>query len=473
MNNDNDDNPHLKLASLGVEMWNRWARTKMHENYIDSLNLTNDEKNKFSSLKPFDEKEQIVLANTLNLKSLSELDIDVFCNGYISVNDFSGFYFPGIVNFSRATFCNKVTFSEARFIKDVYFTITTFKGDAEFYGVNYLDEVDFGRAKFERNAYFTKSIFNNVAEFSNVVISGNAYFEDSSFCKSAIFSTSRFVEIINFKNVSFSDDVCFDQSSRFSGHAFFNNATFNRKANFSKAIFNNRMFFTNTIFNGHTNFDEVEFNNNHAIFVDTKFNSSTSFIKAIFEYPPLFHKADIHQDTSFYQARYTKKDGSENCIRAWRTLKLAMNKIHDHENELLYFTYELDAKRAILKIENKLLSWINWFLISCYKKSSNYGTNILIPLGWLILLFFIFAFLYSSFWICKCNLSNYEYYSRGLQLSFANILPFSPISKGIMSSILGNDVHFGLQFVTTLQNIISIILLFLIGLAFKHKLSIK
>ncbi len=103
------------------------------------------------------------------------------------------------------------------------------------------------------------------------------------------------------------------------------NANFEKAEFFSCATFFKSVFFSNALFL------DAKFFNCPATFNGAIFKNAAYFKKTRFELPPRFHNVDLHQDTSFHRAISIHKVGDEDDVRAWRTLKLAMNKIHNHK----------------------------------------------------------------------------------------------------------------------------------------------
>ena len=248
----------------------------------------------------------------------------------------------------------------------------------------------------------------------------------------------------------------------FSGVGCFTEAIFSKSAYFKEAVFSQDIDFIEARFDGVSNFNR------------TKFESTAFFKKTTFNNAPCFHNVDLHQDTSFHRAKCTHKTGNEDDARAWRTLKLAMNKIHNHEQEMVFFRYEMEAEREVQKKDKR---YVNLFLITFYKWVSEYGTSISKPLCWLILSWLLFGVFYS-FECCNEDVLSLttqvkDYCFKGYQLSAATMLPFVSSSKATISTMLGSGMDGVFQFVTIVQSLISLVLLFLTGLALKHKFSIK
>jgi hypothetical protein len=190
-----------------------------------------------------------------------------------------------------------------------------------------------------------------------------------------------------------------------------------------------------------------------------------------FNEPPIFHEATVHQDITFYRAKYTSISGGDDEVRAWGTLKLIMDKLHNRDLELLYYTFEMDSKIAVMMSDkNKLKALWKSTPLYIYKTVSDYGKSIVLPVVWIFILIFFFALAYNQVpWISSHENSYYSF-----KLSFANFLPFVPTSKSIIGSILdGHKISIYLQALMIFQNILSAGMLFLLGLGLRNIFSIK
>jgi len=383
----NSDWIHHKLFNAGVSSWNRWARTVISDEEIDRLKLSGNQKNVFKKIKPFNENEKSEITSDLGIEKFSDISRDIV---WVSLPNkinlsFEEFIFPGEVSFSgmkfekdvsfsKAVFCNEVTFVSAKFYFDVSFKDVEFCRHVKFNNtvfrkkvicdfVKFHCGVDFSGARFSGEAKFISTLFGDISIFRKTEFGGFAYFTESKFIYEVFFYEAIFESITYFDKIEFKDAVSFNYTE------------FKHVANFNSSIFLKSISFTNS-----------------------KFQNSTNFKHVTFYSPPEFFNVDLHQDTSFCQAKYLDTRGdkgdSEGNMRAWRVLKLAMNKTHHHDQELMYFSFEMDAKSANYWFER---SYINWFLVSCYKLFSGYGTSFVRPLVSLFVLWGGFALLYSYF----------------------------------------------------------------------------
>ncbi len=189
----------------------------------------------------------------------------------------------------------------------------------------------------------------------------------------------------------------------FPGRANFAGATFNDEANFKGATFNGQVHFEGAAFNREAHFEGATFRR-YTHFKDATFESSANFNNATFEdtaifthatfkIAPTFHNAGIHQDTEFSSGDKFFKQfpdiESDHSERAYRTLKLVMNKYQSHTEEAGFFKLELQARA---KKEKRYRKW----MYDAYGLFSDYGQSVSRPLYWWAGLGVAMFFLYFS-----------------------------------------------------------------------------
>jgi len=522
---------HLRLAAMGNDTWNRWALTKISDEDLTKLsNKILADKNG-EKLKKLSDEELANLHKKLGLENGQSLDVDVKFNSISTLaNEFSYLIFPGklyvtqlkiqdddYISFSHSHFLGHVIFNKAEFLRGVNFDSAIFYDCVEFQNVNFSKNKGQGQTfvhtEFRNKAIFSKSVFNQntnfhsskflvLAEFIDTIFLGSVDFRDAHFEGNTTFEGSAFKEGALFEKSIFSNQVYFSGAT-FCKEVSFNHGTFEFDVSFKKAKFENKAIFTNTNFNN-VSFNQTEFHevtefscatfNSTVSFENSNFKDIPSFEGATFYSAPCFHETEIKQGTSFHNVTWKQSTGIAHKERdAWRTLKQAMNKVHDHEQELLFFTFEMNAKIEVLeqnikdiKIEGsnyleKLYSWGSNQLqllpirphllgLKLYKWLSHYGSSILRPLLCLFALFLIFSGIYA---LPGWGIPAMDF-SKALQFSWANMLPFTSMSKAAITSLdLGDKVGLCLQITTAVQNILSAGFIFLTGLAIKHKLSMK
>jgi len=214
--------------------------------------------------------------------------------------------------------------------------------------------------------------------FEGFIFPGEAKFSGTEFSQAVSFRAATFHGDANFNNVRFEVSACFD-------HARFLNFT-----NFDHARFE-RLFVRGAKFSGETNFVHAWFN--YSEFTGVEFNHAlTRFTDAYFEHvpdfwattvatPPLFQRVQVryqkYSGRKFWRRWISCSFGEEDAAR-FRRLKQLASDWRDHQLELDYFAYELQAKRCT---ETKSLFPILLNLL--YGWLSDFGRSVARPF-WLL-----------------------------------------------------------------------------------------
>lgn len=296
------------------------------------------------------------------------------------------------------------------------------------------------------------------------------HFSYAAFSKASIFGGVTFTETSNFIGTTFAGTLCTFGGTNFSRSAHFEGAKFSCPTTFMGATFYGEARFDNATFSRSVSFNKKCTFNKPANFINCEFRTTTNFSEGYFKYAPEFHNATLHQDTNFHRTNFKHK-GSEHVryARAWRTLKIAMNKVHNHEMELEFFGFEMDEKRKIELDYFKDLGIIKHLVksagIGVYKMVAGYGTSIGRPLLSLMLVTLLFAIGYQQ---CT-DISDFP---RALEYSIAQSFPFTITSKMSIGSVSA-DYKWLLLFANTVQSALSVMSLFLLALGLKNQFSIK
>lgn len=486
-NNDNSAtaSPLQLLAQKGPDVWNRWAK------YVIENNLNGEFNNvvlpdQLKNTKSLDNITIDSLSRELGFSHISELNTTFIISNELFVDeeiiDLTGCVFPFPVTIPEEEIIEfKIHAENALFLSTVRLKNITFTKNISFNGAVFSDEISIANSKLQR-----------------------VYFHNCTFLKFANFGQSIFKHIAVFTNTNFNDFAAFG-GSNFSG-VDFSHAVFNKRLSFGGAGFLSTRFI-NTIFKNEVTFVRSTFRD-IADFSNSIFKSETNFEYCSFEFAPKFFNATLHQDISFYNAIFEnvvniKVNSHNSNMRAWRVLKIEMNKNHNHPDELLFFSLEMDSKRKMFSEETTLLKrfeqpyrnfcikWIGqpyrkFFLklfevlnylfsfkfiaLSSYKLFSNYGKSIVRPFLTLFASWHLFALAYANGFGNITNLSIRESH----QLSYASMLPFISTNKSIINKLISNnDASMFFQLVNSVQSTLSIVLIFLIGLALRHFFTIK
>jgi hypothetical protein len=445
-----EDNPWYLLATLyGVPRrgddevqaknrvaWNRYFAAKLEEE--TRTKLIEEKRHSAEELTPFSPEQLEDVRRTFAKRCkasgqilalpASDADID------FSYVDFEqGAVFGGYL--VRNCFFLNATFSGA-----AVFARTTFSEAAHFDGAAFSSWASFGGAAFSGGASFDGATFSGNASFGGAAFSGGASFDGAAFSEGALFDGAAFSSW--WASFSFGGAIV-------SGWASFDGATFSGKASFDGAAFSGGASF------GGAAFDQ------ESSFVNAEMKGETFFEDAVFKTePPRFFGAKLHQGTVWrgitWPPKPKNKDKAGTFIDAYACLKLEMDRLKKHEDELNFFALELQSRR----IEQGPV----WgFPFAIYGVLSDYGRSYLRPLGALIVVAAIGA---AAFWYFDART-----YGEALGLSAANTL-----------NVFGFRRDFGLAIDTplawlivfsALQTILGVILLFLFGLGVRNKFRMK
>jgi uncharacterized protein YjbI with pentapeptide repeats len=400
---------------------------KGNENQIDSEKLLEVLKNseKYRALnvnekegltKKVREKSQGKTFNLLDVKD----EIDLSRTNLIEKAEFAGFVFPTKCNFSSAEFKGDANFSSAIFLDDVNFSSAEFGGDANFSSAIFLGNTNFSSAEFRGDANFNPAIFTKVVYFSSAIFYSEARFGYSKVNKYIHFDKAEFRTVPKISGISIIGAINFDDVIWPNLEALLN-------ARESKAL-------------------EVKHSN----------EKSLKFL--------------------YYALRYSQ-------------LKRLMNELHIHDWEIFFFRQELLCRSKHAKIKSKKIFDSNWRthkFISLYDKICECGNSIVKPLKGLLALFLSMAYFYP-FLAGKFkqeNLMESFYIEEGIYLSLRHTVLFLPSSKKKYHSVMENlfaeydagnvDMLYIIYVLSSgVQTLLSIVLIFLIGLAIRNHLKIK
>ncbi len=339
--------------------------------------------------------------------------------------------------------------------------------------------VDFSDASISPDIDFSGFVFPGDANFHGAMFSFEANFEGATFSFEANFKDATFVEWADFQGATFKSQVIFEGAT-FKKRATFIDATFESLTGFEGATFEQWAYFKGATFKGETRFKGTKFERlkgssikSRAIFNNATFKDWTDFTGATFQSAPCFHKADIHQDTAFSPVEdfpnqfpdIESKDaeGRGDAERAYRTLKLAMNKYQSHTEEAGFFKLELMARA-------KKEKWYRKWMYRAYGLFSDYGQGILRPfICWAVLALVMF-FLYA------CILGNL---GESFTVTLAQALPLIGVEKEALKEALNalfppdGNAPIWFQISRALHMVASSFFIFLALLALRNRFKIK
>jgi uncharacterized protein YjbI with pentapeptide repeats len=258
---------------------------------------------------------------------------------YLEANDIE----DGVYDFRGAELSN-VQFRIAQFSVDAYFDGAIFSGEADFSGATFKDKAkaNFISAKFKDKANFLSVTFNGTADFTKAKFKHVANFFDATFEKVVIFSGATFGARALFIKATFNGIADFDAFTEFCGETNFESTTFESICSFNRA---------------------------------TSTECIPSFLGTQYKTAPLIEG---------FKIPWVKGQPKDN-IEKYRQLKKIAIDGANHEQELRFFGFETHCK---IYLEYPALTrfsiWLYWVF-------SNFGQSLLRPLGALVLVWIVAA----------------------------------------------------------------------------------
>ena len=284
--------------------------------------------------------------------------------------------------------------------------------------------------------------------------SGNVFFNGATFGDGGVnFSGATFGDgNVNFSRATFGDGEYQFEKITSKGHADFSQINEIQRAkclNFRGSIFEKTLDLSR---------------NNLSCAVDltnTKINNHVSLegLKCEFQRKPIFFKKGF------------KKAKNPKDISRFRRLKQIAEENKDHERALAFHADEMRAKRWH---ETK---WFELIVDYSFDFFSNYGRSFMRPFVSLFCIWIVFSGVYGWY---SYYVKDYPYSWNTLEQSIiysgSQMFQFIPSAKGALAKseeLLFGSTNIGyLYLVTFFQSILSIIFLFLIGLALRNRFRI-
>jgi hypothetical protein len=407
--------------------------------------------------------------------------------------------FGNLAIFRNARFRDFATFKSAKFGLSSSFEAAEFNGHADFESAKFSKSASFGKVKFSSYADFKRSDFEDGASFSSAIFESPALFDTASFGNDADFRAATFHGSAEFRGACFGDRPIF-RNVRFVGDADFQAAAFGDDISFECAHFSRSADFSASI-RPDAEKTRLEFNAitfagasflGDATFEGRKFKSTTRFGRprdtqdacaAVFRGIPNFHGCELHQDTDFRDTMFRDDFDAiqgPDAARAYRTLKLAMEKAKATREEQQFFRLEMRAEHPGMRFWPRTIS-------SIYAAVSDYGFSLRRP---------VIALLAASMLtgLIHCALANAEASRWQALLPSAdfdpdrtlqwfryvaiNTLPvpgFDKTQMELREALFGKDgpvvsIAMGLEMI---HKIISLGCVFLLGLALRNLFKMK
>jgi Pentapeptide repeats (9 copies) len=422
----------------------------------------------------------------------------IFCNATFSrYAEFGSATFSGSADFESATFSGLADFTGATFSGSADFTSATFSRYAEFGSATFSGSADFESATFSGLADYTSATFSGSADFESATFSGSADFESATFSGLADFRSATFSGIADFRSATFSGIADFRSaifssanfgSTTFSRYAGFGSATFSGLADFRSATFSGLADFRSATLSGLADFESATFSGN-TVFRNTRFSSAVLFVNFVnaemksdtefdgakFSAPPRFFGAKLHEGTTWHSARWPKPpkdiETAARFVDAYERLKLEMDRLKKHEDELDFFARELQSRRVMRGLWRGLP-------IALYGALCDYGRSYVRPLAILVATVAAGA---VPVWAQFGGFAATTLASAGrklsvgeaIGLSFANAFGVFGVRKDLIDPHLIEILPGWLKVTAALQTGLGIVLLFLFSLSLRNRFRMR
>ncbi|WAJ35484.1 pentapeptide repeat-containing protein [Pseudomonas sp. GOM7] len=364
-----------------------------------------------------------------------------------------------------------------------------FGGEICFEDFKFGPGASFKNAKFPRHTSFDRAVIGRSSDFSNVTIDARSSFKSTKFSWYTKLKSIYLEDWIDFDYAEFEGGNDFSESSF--GHCTrFNGAKFGPDISFVDCTFRQAVCFESIQSNTQeavawTPYDPTSKTFNRISFERCKFEDSVSFKNrefrdtaifdnATFKKTPIFFGCTLHQDMSFKHVTFPPATGEGSRIRTYRNLRLSFSQLQAPQEEQLFFQLEM-AEAA------RTLTGTKRWLFFIYEKLSNYGSSISKPLLAYLISFGLFSCAYAALsWATHCLPDNQEcsFNMAGIEFSLLQAIPLPGLEKmaePIRSEIIANSGVISLvaTALIILQKSVSLLLVFLVGLAIRNTFRIK
>lgn len=315
-----------------------------------------------------------------------------------------------------------------------------------FSGISDVIHVNFTRATFGDYAGFTGLTFGNLTSFDSATFGELASFEGAVFGDWASFHGATFGNSASFAKVNFQGSIDFSTDEEKTSSLKFRHVDF-----------------SNAIFAGACQFD------------DRIFGTDVNFNGAVFHDLVTFHGCVFHPGMSFHLTKFlktkedklgTKKendDATEALERSYRTLKLGMENLRARNEEAEFFALEMECRR-----QRGSVPWLERFAATAYKRLSDYGRAVDLPLIWLLILTYAAHYLYLPIALMSCNPGAGARFGFTLEQMFRPFYVWAKSLPGTSNCLLESNPLI-IPILASLQSLTTIALLTLFLLALRRR----
>jgi pentapeptide repeat protein len=450
-----------------------------------------------------------------------------------SLASFDGAAFGHLAIFTGATFSERASFDAATFSERASFARATLGGGASFARATFGEGASFDDATFSERASFARATFGEGASFARATFGERASFARAAFGDAASFKVATFGNDADFQYTTFGDGATFD-GAVFGGGAYFYNTVFKGHVGFARkpgddhffsisferarfdgeAVFSGRSFEEIADFTGArfyyppdfytaTNVARIDFTGAQIRFVRPGHLHWTSKTKIPVRLRAFRKIAEETKNHDLERDRYIEERKAERGVywrqlsdelkKAPEELKKKLEDLDEQQREVWsnwrHQTWARNAHRLGIAVKIVRLAvhgfWIA--VMGVYWALADYGRSVVRPfVCWLVLSLIIFPWLYGQILPVpqKASSLDADKYEQAVQMvARANAVPFvGPLTidsdiKKFLFCLNDKDCHpiptECYQWLVIAQNLVSIILVFFIGLALRNYFKIK
>ncbi len=461
----------LALARCGADAWNKWR------DEFPLIQLGVDEFRNIADFSGVDFRSNVIDFFDLRLGDHAKFHGAIFDHQ----SNFVEHVFGSFVDFSKAHFKYRGSFGRAAFGHSVNFSGAIFgDGGADFEGAsfgtwaNFCSAVFLGRANFQgtrfgKFAFFLGTVFDDAADFSAAQFGSHAGFMGRSwdvlnrqFKKFApvAYQSSDLKEL---RPDAF-NYCCFD-GCEFEGVVNFSNREFLEAASFSSLKSDLQIRRRATFDSGGPSRVETSAHIEEQVFPAGK--------AVWFGAPPIFHGCKLHQDFALAEAIFPTPTGQEQSIHAYRTLKLAFSQQQATREEQRFFRLEMAEEAKAAENSRDPAQW----LYIAYRELADFGFSVRRPALLLVVMLMLMLPLYArQAGLQACWTSSADCNMTGplIQFASAHALPgFEKLAEPASKTLFGDQLGVWTVLTLLLHKAVSLLALFLIGLALRNLFKMK
>ena len=388
------------------------------------------------------------------------------------------------LNFTSMEFPDKTSFNGFDFGNDADFSEATFGNDADFIKATFGNNACFSEATFGNNAYFIIATFGDEANISEATFGYRANFNDATFGDQADFSNTKFGDHANLIQATYGDDANFSETtfgdiadfseSTFGNQVYFMKATFGSIARFTGCTFAQRSYFDLLSVKGNIDFGYSSFIGVPSIQVTSEDDKLKINLLEISIGKPIGNFSDVRK----LQLLKGIAD-STNAVNESRDIFILQRQAERKNAWKIWreTVFDLTKKTTPFPLPKSIMAGLFWIL-------SDYGRSVVRPIAWLLLSIPLFYYLYH--WLYPAKLKMAAQRDALIDYTLSSSIPFGRMLNPAFDrafewlfpethhQIIGTvDITIGFQLASIVQGIVSVILLFLIGLSIRNYFKIS